>query len=268
MRHFLSARDKAAVNEIVKNLPQALIIVAEDGLDSEAVIDSIISGSKCSVDRISLADGKKNISVDQIRECIAKLRTIVMDRRLIVIDKAETLSEEAQGALLKTLEEPNRGNHFILLIHNELELLSTIRSRCQLIRLHKTSPAQDMEILKAKNLSSTEIQQILFLAAGKPVLLNTLASSSTQFEFYKKFAVDAKLILVGQDNYQSLKCLSSYFSDRQKAILLMDVMMNMIKFQIKSGKTELTVQLNEVIKTRQLLRQNGNVKLALLRLVV
>ena len=126
--------------------------------------------------------------------------------------------------------------------------------------------AQDREFLKSKNLSPIEFQQILFLAAGKPVLLNQLASNPAQFETYKTFATDAKLILANQDRYQTLKC--RYFSDRQKAILLTDVMINIIKFQIKSGKNDLNAQLDNVIKVAQHLRQNGNVKLALLRLVV
>lgn len=268
MRRFLATKDELAVDEVVRNLPQSLVVVAEDGLDGEAVVDKIINDTQCSIDRLKLIDGKKNISVEQVRECIARLRTVANGRRLVIIEPAEALSEEAQGALLKTLEEPNKDTHFILLTHNELGLLSTIRSRCQSIVLHKTSLAQDREFLKSKNLSPIEFQQILFLAAGKPVLLNQLASDPTQFETYKTFATDAKLILANQDRYQTLKCLSRYFSDRQKAILLTDVMINIIKFQIKSGKNDLNTQLDNVIKVTQHLRQNGNVKLALLRLVV
>lgn len=44
-----------------------------------------------------------------------------------------TMTSEAQNALLKTLEEPTEDTHFILLTRNKEILIATVRSRVQLI---------------------------------------------------------------------------------------------------------------------------------------
>ena len=54
-------------------------------------------------------------------------------RGMVVIETAEAMAESAANALLKTLEEPGHGL-MILLSTSPERLLSTIRSRCQLIR--------------------------------------------------------------------------------------------------------------------------------------
>ncbi len=54
-------------------------------------------------------------------------------RRVFVIRDAERMNEEAQNALLKTLEEPPGRATLILLTDAADRLLPTIRSRCQLI---------------------------------------------------------------------------------------------------------------------------------------
>ena len=50
---------------------------------------------------------------------------------VLIVDDAHTMSEGAQNAFLKTLEEPFPGATIILVTHNEGEILSTILSRCE-----------------------------------------------------------------------------------------------------------------------------------------
>ncbi|QQR53580.1 hypothetical protein IPH25_01805 [bacterium] len=52
------------------------------------------------------------------------------ERFFFIIEHAELLSIICSNALLKILEEPPAGYHFILLTHQPAALLSTIRSRC------------------------------------------------------------------------------------------------------------------------------------------
>lgn len=51
-------------------------------------------------------------------------------RFYFVLEKSETLNTASANRLLKILEEPPTGYHFILLTTNEQALLTTIRSRC------------------------------------------------------------------------------------------------------------------------------------------
>jgi len=50
--------------------------------------------------------------------------------RVILIDKVDTMTQEASNALLKTLEEPPAFNHFFLITSSEQKIPLTIRSRC------------------------------------------------------------------------------------------------------------------------------------------
>jgi DNA polymerase-3 subunit delta' len=80
---------------------------------------------------------RKEIAIDQIREMqhTVSLKPYEGDHRLIIIDGAEHMSEEAANSLLKTLEEPPPSTTLILLAVDEGSLLPTILSRCQRLRL-------------------------------------------------------------------------------------------------------------------------------------
>lgn len=87
------------------------------------------------------ADGKpfqtkRNITVDQVRAMIRRLSTkpTLGDRRAIVIDPADDMEKGAVNALLKVLEEPPAGTHFLLVAHQPGRLLPTVRSRCRVLR--------------------------------------------------------------------------------------------------------------------------------------
>lgn len=81
---------------------------------------------------------RKEISIEQIREM---QRTINLNPyegpyRIIIVDGAEHMSEEASSALLKTLEEPPGSTVLILLANEDQFLLPTILSRCRRYDLH------------------------------------------------------------------------------------------------------------------------------------
>ena len=80
---------------------------------------------------------RKEIGIDQMREMQhnVSLKPYEGDQRLIIIDGAEHMSEEAANSLLKTLEEPPPSSTFILLVVDEGSLLPTIVSRCQRLKL-------------------------------------------------------------------------------------------------------------------------------------
>ena len=60
---------------------------------------------------------------------------VVGERRVVLIDRADRANEQAQNALLKTLEEPTDRHTFILVADEPSRLLPTIRSRCQPLRI-------------------------------------------------------------------------------------------------------------------------------------
>ncbi|MDZ4853135.1 MAG: DNA polymerase III subunit [Pirellulaceae bacterium] len=60
-------------------------------------------------------------------------------RRIAIIDDADTIHVEAANSMLKTLEEPPVGAAIFLISSNEQRQLSTIRSRSQIVRFQGLS---------------------------------------------------------------------------------------------------------------------------------
>jgi DNA polymerase-3 subunit delta' len=80
---------------------------------------------------IDVIEDKKSIDINQIRNLILNLNKSSFNSKpkIILIDNIELLNLNSVNALLKILEEPNQNVHFIL-INNNKNILSTLRSRC------------------------------------------------------------------------------------------------------------------------------------------
>lgn len=97
-------------------------------------------------DIIHLKPKGLSISISDIRELQKNIQKKPYERgiKVVIIYEAEKMTEEAQNALLKTLEEPPGYAVIILLSQNENALLSTIVSRCQLIKFRR-APEKEIE---------------------------------------------------------------------------------------------------------------------------
>ena len=88
-------------------------------------------------------------------------------RGMVVIESTEAMAEAAANALLKTLEEPGHGL-LILLTAEPEHLLSTIRSRCQLIRFVRLDLPSVAEVLRRLDAVEQDPPELLAMAAGSP----------------------------------------------------------------------------------------------------
>lgn len=262
-------RDRATLRQLAERLPQAMIITAERGLDGIGTAEYLAKLTPSEVIRLQPVEAKTTITTEQVRTMIAMLRTHATVRRVIIINPADHMSEAAQNALLKSLEEPNANTHFLLVAENEQQLLATIRSRCQVLTLHRTSQVQDETLLDTTSLTASERRQILFLAAGRPLLIRQLARTPKLLSEYQAIAADAKCILSTPGSYEALRTLPSYFTDRAKALQLIDILLTMVAFQMKTQPSPSHQPLlDRIITAETRLRHNGNVRLALINIVV
>ena len=83
-------------------------------------------------DYIEIVPDGNSIKIEQIRNMQLKVaeKPIVSTKKVYVIQEADTMTQEAQNALLKTLEEPPEYITIILIASNENSILNTIKSRC------------------------------------------------------------------------------------------------------------------------------------------
>jgi len=91
--------------------------------------------------RIELDEDSHSLGIEKIRNCKDMLSRTSLGggKRIIIIENADTLTQEASNALLKILEEPDSTTYFILTASNEYQILATILSRCQRISLYSAS---------------------------------------------------------------------------------------------------------------------------------
>jgi DNA polymerase-3 subunit delta' len=112
---------------------------------------------------------KRIIRVGPMRELEreANFRPYEGATRLFIVEDADRMNESASNALLKTLEEPPRTSHLILLTSQPATLLPTIRSRCQTIRFAPI-PATEIEkfLLEVNHMSSADAALLAHTSRG------------------------------------------------------------------------------------------------------
>lgn len=266
---IISIKDRDVVRQMATNMPHALLIIAEPGLDSAGTAEHLTSAVASDIFRIQPLEKATAITIEQIRDLSAALRTHSQTRRVVIINPAVNMTEAAQNALLKTLEEPSSNTHFILIATSTEHILPTVRSRCQALLLHRTLPAQDEALLENTKITDTERRQILFLAAGRPLLINKLIRNPREFATYQTLAADAKRILSPSRPYEALVAALSH-ATREDALALIDILLGFIKFQLYTTPTDSRLHelADRAISSEKALQANGNVRLALLKLVV
>lgn len=103
----------------------------------------------------------QNLSIDVIRQFLiapAYLASMSGRGKVFIILQAETMSQAAQNALLKTLEEPPNAVTIILTCTSPASLLATTRSRCQLIRFNPLPVDYVKKLLLRQDIAEDEAE--------------------------------------------------------------------------------------------------------------
>lgn len=87
--------------------------------------------------------------------------------RIGLLLRFEEATISAQNALLKTLEEPNPNVILLLTASSAEDLLPTIVSRCETVRLNPLSVAELTALLQQDGVDHTEAQKLAHLSSGR-----------------------------------------------------------------------------------------------------
>lgn len=163
-----------------KRLPHAILIEGDAGTGRHTLADFIALSAVCSGEtapcsecrhcRLALSknhpditvtaplEGKKNISVSQIRELRtdAFVKPHEAEKRVFIINYADSMNEQAQNALLKILEEPPSSVIFILIAESKAAFLETVISRCVVLTLSTPDTDTALEFIKSRTDFSEE----------------------------------------------------------------------------------------------------------------
>jgi DNA polymerase-3 subunit delta' len=115
------------------------------------------------------ADNKQgNISADECNEIIKKLsfKSFESNYKVLVMWMPEYLGKEG-NKLLKLIEEPPANTIFILVAGSEENILPTILSRCQLIRVPRLSSASiEKALIERAKIAPEKAAQVSLMADG------------------------------------------------------------------------------------------------------
>lgn len=122
---------------------------------------------------LEIYEDSNGIKIDKVREIAYRISTTSYEggNRIFILKDVEKMKKEAANALLKMIEEPEKGNFFILLA-NSLNILPTIKSRAIFLKIKMRS---------AEELGVSPFEYDFFCGKGKEILE------------YKKTNIDLKV---------------------------------------------------------------------------
>lgn len=153
-------------------------------------------------------DGAQSYKVEQIRDAISFMQRTAQGNgnKVIVVPMAHRMNSASANSLLKTLEEPPPGGHWLLLCNEPGQLLPTIRSRCQSVVVAPDSGTDHSDYIRSlvaaaepaavADIKSAELAMLRFECMGAPeqVAVALLAGEEPIWPFLAGVLDDRALI--------------------------------------------------------------------------
>lgn len=169
-----------------------------------------------------------SIKIKQIREVITKVskKPFESGYKVIVMEDADKMTQDAQDAFLKTLEEPPANTIFILLVQNHNSLLPTVLSRCQIFYLKKVSTQQIENYLTEHY--NYDKEQITFAAAAANGIIGRAVEILSNKELQETRRNYVNFITkISNASYTELSAMAGDFADSKDAAeRLLDFMLS------------------------------------------
>jgi DNA polymerase III subunit delta' len=123
--------------------------------------------------------GAHQVRVEDVDEPVVAAATrtpFEASRRVFVLERVDTLNDQAANRMLKTLEEPPEFVHLILLTDALGRVMETVVSRCQLVRFEPLPAARIAAALEAEGVPAERARACARLALGNAARARYLAS--------------------------------------------------------------------------------------------
>jgi DNA polymerase-3 subunit delta' len=150
---------------------------------------------------------QRDLKIDTIREWQAdiNLRPYEGQRRVFLLHDAERMSESAANAMLKTLEEPPPYATLILVANTAGDLLQTIVSRCQPIKLRPVPRSEIAQALHQRlNIATADADLLAAWSGGRPGWAFQMATNPDQL-VARQEQIDALAALVALPRAETLR---------------------------------------------------------------
>lgn len=236
-------------------LVHALLICGEPGTGKRSLVSLIARSLVCESDHgpvpcnncdgcrlamagehpdITVIEKGKSISADQTKNRssipVGEIREVIRicnrfpyknGNRVIMIHHAEDMTPQAQNSLLKIIEEPPEHNFFLLTSTHPGQLLTTVRSRCRIIKLR---PWNEKEIESALIKKGIDAGMARKAAASSSGSIGKAIRISSDDEYWQ-IRNDVIRIFFGKTKRSDILSVSKAWKDRkQDADRMLDIL--------------------------------------------
>lgn len=108
------------------------------------------------------------VKIEQMRAVrqLAHLKPMKARKRVIIVDEADRMTDDASNSLLKILEEPPPFSHIILVTSQAHLILATVKSRCQVLNFSPIGKEEIRRKLLERDYPEDKAQIIALLVNG------------------------------------------------------------------------------------------------------
>jgi DNA polymerase-3 subunit delta' len=164
----------------------------------------------------------KDIGVDQVREIeqAAALAPFEGRTRVAIIDPADAMSDGAQNAFLKTLEEPPPNAAFVLIATRVDALLPTVRSRCRTVDFGLVAAGEIEAALRERSVDEEQARLLSRLAEGRPERALALAADPKRLDKRRELLAEASALagMPMADLMDLTERMARQFRERREAV--------------------------------------------------
>ncbi len=241
----------------------ARLILCQDIKEEKECESCLKFNSENHPDFKEIKPDNSSIKISQIRELgeIVYKKPILSKRKVIIIDDADLMTEEAQNALLKTLEEPPEYIVIILIVSNESLLLNTIKSRCVKIKFYGLSNDEMLKYVDENGLEEKPSEILLEFCNGSIGRLLDINQKKDIYTFSEEYV---NYILYSKEKISIIDLMKKsdfMYKSKQDINFILDYILTDLCFRIKKDEITSTNIFNliDIIKdTMEKVKTNAN----------
>lgn len=235
-----------------------------------------------------------NITAEECNDIIRKLslKSFESDYKILIMWLPEFLGKSG-NKLLKLIEEPPDNTLFILVAENEEQILPTILSRCQLVKIPRLKNQEIKEaLIQQNNINEETAQQIAGIAEGNfHEALQILQHSQEDWQEYLKEWLNATIKTGPLEQTKWVEEISRLGREKQKQFLryfnhlleqsirlrimgsnALQIAENELAFAEKlnkiSGVSQQQIIIEEIDKATYHIERNANAKMLFMALTI
>lgn len=183
-------------------------------------------------DITSDSEGGQEIKISEMREIQKKmnLKQYSAPYKILLLDRAENLSDEAANSLLKFLEEP-KGKTLIILITNNINMvLPTIISRCVTINFLLVPKSKMLKYFERKvkllqskiyGTQNLNLEEIINYSLGRPGNVIRWLENPKDFIKSKEIIKNFVKVILTDNITEKFKFISQFYNKKEESIKLL-----------------------------------------------